>query len=110
MRMLACALLMLAAATAAAPPPGRRVVGVHACGWGENWHAEGGQEHYRWDMITELNAAYYVDMLANGSVTYAICGTPTGFQQSEYPAMRAAAKQHGVQSANQRPWHSPLSL
>ena len=96
MGLLGCALLA-AAHLAAAALPNRRVVGLHACGWGSNWHAEGGQEHYRWDMLTELNAAYYVDMQANGSVTYAICGTPTSWQQAEYPAMRAAAKQHHVQ-------------
>jgi hypothetical protein len=48
-------------------------------------------------MLTELNAAYYVDMFANGSITYAVCGKPTGFQRAEYAAMRSAARQHGVQ-------------
>lgn len=75
---------------------GRRVVGVHSCGWAPNWHAEGGHQHYRWNMLSEVSASGYVALLPNGSAPFAICGKPTGFQQTEYPAMRALARQHGV--------------
>lgn len=75
---------------------GRNVVGVHNCGWAPNWHAEGGHHHYRWEMLTEISASGYVTLLPNGSASFAICGKPSAFQRSEYPAMRTLARQHSV--------------
>ena len=75
---------------------GRNVVGIHECGWGQNWHAEGGIAHYRWPMITEVCASSYVTLYANGSVVFDVCGRGDNFQHAEYPAMREQARQHGV--------------
>ena len=75
---------------------GRNVVGVHNCGWAPNWHAEGGHQHYRWHMLSEVSASGYVALLPNGSAPFAICGKPAGFQQTEYTEMRALAQQNGV--------------
>lgn len=74
----------------------RHVVGVHDCGWGGNWHNESGEQHIRWPMLTELCASSYASLHANGTVAFAVCGKPGSFQQAEYTAMRAAAKQHAV--------------
>ena len=96
---MAAALLpmgLLASATTAAPPPRRTVVGIHDCGWAENWHRPGGFRHYRWPMITELCASSYTTLYPNGSVHFGVCGKAGDWKHAEYSAMRALAKQHGV--------------
>ena len=100
MAMLLMMLILLVPTLAAAAEPsdatGRNVVGVHNCGWSPNWNAEGGYHHYRWGMLSEVSASGYVTLLPNGSASFAICGKPTDFQHTEYPAMRTLAREHGV--------------
>jgi hypothetical protein len=43
----------------------------------------GSRRRAGWDTITEVNAAYYVDLYANGSVVFAVCGKASDFYHTE---------------------------